>query len=76
MLHTNITISAPSPKPSYVRSSVETPLTTPSSYIYLKAEEIDYHCSWVRVTRTGFTWKFNLGKSWGEGEELTIFREL
>ena len=39
------TIPAPSPKPSSVRSSsVETPPTTPSSYIYLKPEEIDYHC--------------------------------
>ena len=38
------TITAPSPKPSSIGSSpVETP-TTFSSYIYLKPEEIDYHC--------------------------------
>ena len=41
----NDTILAPSPKPSSVGSSpVETPHTSPSSYIYLKPEEIDYHC--------------------------------
>jgi len=41
----NDTIPASSPKPSSVRSSpVETPPITPSSYIYLKPEEIDYHC--------------------------------
>ena len=38
-------IPASFPKPSSVGSSpIETPPTTPSSYIYLKHEEIDYHC--------------------------------
>jgi len=37
-------IPVPSPKPSPIGSSpVETPPTNPSSYIYLKHEEIDYH---------------------------------
>ena len=39
------TIPAPSPKPSSIGySHVETLPTTPSSYIYLKPEKIDYHC--------------------------------
>ena len=39
------TISVLSPKPSHIRSSlVETPLTIHFSYIYLKPDEIDYHC--------------------------------
>ena len=39
------TIHVPSPKPSSIRSSpAETPPTTPSSYIYLKPDEINYHC--------------------------------
>ena len=38
-------IPAPSPKPSPDKSpSAETPPSTPSSFIYLKLEEIDYHC--------------------------------
>ena len=38
-------ISTHSPKPSSVGSSpVETPHTNLFSYIYLKLEEIDYHC--------------------------------
>ena len=40
----NDTIPAPSPKPSSIGSFyIETPPTTPSSYIYLKHEKIDYH---------------------------------
>jgi len=39
------TIPTLSSKPSSVESSpVETPPTTPSSYIYLKPKEIDYNC--------------------------------
>jgi len=39
------TILAPSLTPSSVGfSPIETPPTTPSSYIYLKSEKIDYHC--------------------------------
>ena len=38
------TIPAPLPKPSVGSSLVETPHTTPSSYIYLKPKKIDYHC--------------------------------
>ena len=33
-----------SPKPSYVKSSSDETPSTPSTFIYLKAEEIDYHC--------------------------------
>ena len=39
------TIHVPSPKPSPAKSSsAEAPSSTPSFYIYLKPEEIDYHC--------------------------------
>ena len=39
------TITTLSPKLSSIGSSpVETPPTIPSSYIYSKPEEIDYHC--------------------------------
>ena len=39
------TISAPSPKSLSARSSpIETSPATPSSYIYLKSKEIDFHC--------------------------------
>jgi len=40
----NDSIPAPSPKPSLAQSSpAENPPSTPSSIIYLRVEEIDYH---------------------------------
>ena len=45
ILTINDTIPTPSPKPSPTKSSsAEIPPSTPSSFIYLKPEKIDYHC--------------------------------